>query len=218
MSPARVRDRSAPALTFGPLTARRFGDLERLFGPNGACAGCWCMWWKTTRAQYRAGRGEGNRRALARLVRSGAVPGLLAYAGAEPVGWCAVEPRRAYPRLARSRLLAPVDDAEVWSVTCFFVARPFRRQGVTRALLEAAAAHARRRGARTLEGYPVDAAAKVADASVYTGLATAFRAEGFEEVARRSPRRPIVRLALRPARAEGPRKGRRDSSRARRIT
>ena len=198
-----ARNRPAP-LGFHPLTPDRLLDLERLFGPRGACAGCWCMWWKTTRSEFDAGRGEGNRDAMRRQVRAGVVPGILAYAGDEPVGWCAVEPRSAYPRLARSRTLAPVDEAPVWSVTCFFVARAWRGKGVTAALLGAAAAHARRAGATALEGYPVAPRGETADAWLYTGLATTFARAGFEEVARRSPTRPVMRMRLGPSR---PRRG-----------
>lgn len=185
----------APKLTFKPLTPSRFVDLEALFGPNGACGGCWCMWWRLSRADYHRGRGKSNRRALRRLVGSGTVPGILAYAGKEPVGWCAVEPRSAYPRLARARSLAPVDDAPVWSITCFFVARRWRGKGLTRALAAVAVAHARKRGARLVEAYPVDPRGELADAWAYTGLASTFLRAGFREVARRSPTRPIVRKA-----------------------
>jgi GNAT superfamily N-acetyltransferase len=154
------------------------------------------MWWRLPRPAYQAGRGERNRRALKRLVCAGAVPGILAYAGGEPVGWCAVEPREAYPRLARSRTLKPVDDRPVWSITCFYVARPWRGRGVAAALIRAAAAHARGSGARLLEAYPVDPRGRIADAWLYTGLASTFARAGFREVARRSPTRPIVRRAL----------------------
>jgi GNAT superfamily N-acetyltransferase len=150
-----------------------------------------------------AGKGEGNRRAFEALVDGGAVPGILAYAGDEPVGWCAIEPRQAYPRFLRSRTLAPIDDAPVWSITCFYVARAWRGKGVTAALVDAAVAHARRGGASIVEAYPVDPAAHQADAFVYTGLASTFRRAGFDEVARRSRTRPIVRRELRakPSRA-----------------
>jgi GNAT superfamily N-acetyltransferase len=186
--PARVR-----TLAVRPVSPERWPDLERLFGPRGACAGCWCMWWKLPRAAWTAGKGEGNRRALEAIVSGGGVPGLLAYDGREPVGWVAIEPRAAYPRLARARTLKPVDDAPVWSITCFFVARSHRGRGVTRVLVDAAVAHARRRGARLVEGYPVDAAKPLADAWLYTGSLSTFRKAGFEEVARRTRTRPIVR-------------------------
>lgn len=130
-------------------------------------------------------------------MKAGHVAGLLAYDGGAPVGWVAIEPRAAYPRLARSRTLAPVDDAPVWSITCFFVARSHRGRGLTRALVEAAVRHARAQGARIVEAYPVDLRRDVADAWVYTGAASTFRALGFAEVARRSATRPVVRKALR---------------------
>jgi GNAT superfamily N-acetyltransferase len=190
---------SIPKLDVRPLTPERWPDLVGLFGPRGACADCWCMWWRLSRAEFDAGKAGGNRRGLERSVRSGRVPGLLAYDGGEPVGWVAVEPRAVFPRLARSRILAPVDDAPVWSITCFFVARSHRGRGVTRALVDAAVRHAKAGGARIVEAYPVDLARRTADAVVYHGAASTFRALGFEEAARRSPTRPILRRTLGPA-------------------
>jgi GNAT superfamily N-acetyltransferase len=199
----RRRDEAAPPppLSFHPLTPDRWPDLEALFGPRGACGGCWCMWWRIPRSAWKAGKGEGNRRALEGYVRGGAVPGILAYDGERPVGWVAIEPRAAYPGLDRSRNLAPVDDRPVWSLTCFFVARSHRGRGVTRALVDAALAHAREAGATLVEAYPVDYAKETGDAFLYTGVASTFRALGFEEVARRSPTRPVVRREVSVPRA-----------------
>lgn len=194
----------APKLAIRPLGPERWPDLLRLFGPRGACGGCWCTWWRLARKEFEAGKGGRNRRRLEAYVGAGHVPGLLAYDGDVPVGWVAVEPREAYPRLDRSRTLARVDEEPVWSITCFFVARPQRGRGVTRALIEAAVAHARAAGAPAVEAYPVAYDADVGDAFVYTGAASTFLALGFREVARRSPTRPIVRKVLR-ARRRGPR-------------
>jgi GNAT superfamily N-acetyltransferase len=178
------------------LTPSRWADFEKLFGQNGACAGCWCLWWRLPHNQWIAQKGEGNRKAMRSLVARRQTPGLLAYADGQAVGWCAVAPREQYPRLGTSRVLKPVDEQPVWSVTCFFVAREFRRRGVTVALLKAAADFARRRGGRILEGYPTEPRKDQADAFVFTGLASAFRQAGFREVARRSPTRPIFRRTL----------------------
>ncbi|MBI5067816.1 MAG: GNAT family N-acetyltransferase [Deltaproteobacteria bacterium] len=189
MSPTR-----RPAkVSVHPLTPGRWPDLVKLFGPSGACAGCWCMWWRMPNAAFAARRGADNRRALQRYVHAGNVPGLLAYRGAEPVGWVAVEPRAAYSRLTRSRLLAPVDEKPVWSVTCFYVDPEHRGRGLTRALIEAAVRHARARGAPAVEAYPVAVKSRVDDDVVYHGAASTFAKLGFREVARRSPSRPVVR-------------------------
>jgi len=112
-------------LSFHPATADRWRELEALFGPRGACGGCWCMWWRLPRAVYERQKGQPNKDALHALVAAGDPPGLLAYADDAPIAWCAIAPRDAYPVLERSRTLKRVDDRPVWSVTCFFVARPF---------------------------------------------------------------------------------------------
>jgi GNAT superfamily N-acetyltransferase len=184
-------------LSFHPVTPDRWSDLEALFGSRGACGGCWCMAWRLSPSDFARLKGDGNRRALRALVKKGEPTGILAYDGADPIGWCAVAPREATPRLERSKVLARLDDLPVWSVTCFFVARGRRKQGVTVALLRAAAAHARRAGARILEGYPMEPRqGELPAAFAWTGLASAFREAGFEEAARRSATRPIFRLTL----------------------
>lgn len=183
-----------------PATRSRWRDVERLFGPRGACAGCWCMWPRLTGPEFRRGRGTGHKRSLRRLVEGGAAPGMIAYRGGEPVGWCGIAPREQYLRLERSRVMARVDDQPVWSVVCFFVDRGARRAGVTTALLRAAVAHAARRGARIVEGYPLDAGGKkLADTFAWFGLAGAFESAGFKEVARRSATRPVMRYVVRRA-------------------
>lgn len=206
-----VQPRATPAIRCVAATAARWRDVERLFGDRGACAGCWCMWPRLSAAEFRRGCGAGNKRALRRLVSTGARPGLIAYQGGAPVGWCAVAPRVAYPRLERSRVMARVDEQPVWSIVCFFVDRTARGTGVTTALLRAAIEHAIRRGAGILEGYPLDSAGKrLADTFAWFGLATAFRRAGFKEVARRSRTRPVMRYVI----GEEPRKAHRPTGRS----
>jgi GNAT superfamily N-acetyltransferase len=155
------------------------------------------MVWLLPRAQFKRQKGEQNRQALKQIVDSGRAPGILAYAGAEPVGWCALAPREVYPTLGRSRVLAPVDDKPVWSIVCLFVAKPFRNKGVSKALLEAAVKYAREQGARIVEGYPFEPKTRLPDPFVWTGLTSAFIRAGFKEVLRRSKSRPIMRRRLR---------------------
>ncbi|MFI5165344.1 MAG: GNAT family N-acetyltransferase [Thermoanaerobaculales bacterium] len=189
--------KKGPRLEFHPLASDRWGDLEALFGPRGACGGCWCMSWLLTRRAFDEQKGEGNRRAFRKLVKSGTEPGIVAYADGEPIGWCAIAPRERYVRLERSRTLARVDEEPVWSIVCFFVTKELRRSGVSVALIKAAAEFAAARGAKMVEGYPVEPyAATMPAAFAWTGTAAAFRHAGFTEVARRSRTRPIMRLAV----------------------
>src|SRR5512138_188039 len=183
-------------LSFKPLKRNLWTDLEELFGPNGACAGCWCMFWKLRGKAFDEVRGYESRQMHKSIVDSGVVTGLLAYLHGEVVGWIAVEPRESYLRLAHSRNLKPVDDQPVWSITCFFVAKSARRQGITVELLKAAVEHVRKQGGRIVEGYPVEVHEKMSPPFLYTGTASAFQQAGFQEVARRAPTRPIFRFVI----------------------
>ncbi len=183
-------------LSFKPLKRNLWTDFEELFGLNGACAGCWCMFWKLRGKAFDAARGYETRQLHKSIVDSKKVTGLLAYLHGEVVGWVAVEPRSAYARLAHSRTLKPVDDQEVWSVTCFYVAKKFRRRGIAVELLKAAVEHVREQGGRIVEGYPVDAKTDISSASIFTGTASVFQQVGFQEVARRTPTRPIFRFSI----------------------
>jgi GNAT superfamily N-acetyltransferase len=184
-------------LTFEPLTPARSANFEKLFGKNGACAGCWCMWSRLTAAEYRRGKGARNKKAMRVLVTSGEVPGILAYAGNEAVGWCSVAPRGKFPRLEHSRTLKPLDDKPVWSTTCFFVRKDYRGTGLSVALLKAASRYVKSRGGRIVEGYPVDWGGKRwPSAWGWTGFVGAFRRAGFKEVARPAKTRPIMRRVV----------------------
>ena len=165
------------------------------------------MWWRLTTQESSRGWGEGNKRAFRQLVESGAIPGLLAYVDGQVAAWCAIEPREAYPRLNRSPTLKPVDDTPVWSVTCFFVAKGHRGKGVMRGLLRAATKYATQHGARIIEGYPVDARGRQRVYS-WTGYLSTFMRHSFVEVARRSPKRPIVRYPVESGRRTGRAAGR----------
>ncbi len=189
---------SSSKLEFHPLTPDRWPDLERLFGERGACGCCWCIWWRLKRSAFERQKGARNKKAFRELVRKVDPPGLLAYVSGQPVGWCAVAPRESFPVLERSRTLRRVDDQAAWSVACFFVARPFRRRGLSVRLLRAAVDYAKARGARIVEGYPVEPRkTSMPDAFAWTGLVATFRRAGFKEVLRRSPSRPIMRKGSR---------------------
>jgi GNAT superfamily N-acetyltransferase len=181
-----------------PLTPERWDDLVDLFGPErGANSGCWCMWWRISSKEFQTTGGASKRAQLEALVARGAKPGLLAYVDGSPVGWVAVAPRSQYSRLERSTKLYPVDDAPVWAISCFYIHRAHRRQGITEALCAAAVDYAAAQGAEQVEAYPIDTSGgKRASADLFTGKLATFLAAGFTEVARRAGR-PIVRKKLR---------------------
>jgi ribosomal protein S18 acetylase RimI-like enzyme len=186
-------------LAFRPVTPERWDDLVALFGPSGAYSGCWCMYLRESAKEFEENcpnGGAGNKARLGAIVEDGREPGLLAYDGTRPVGWVSVSPRDDYVRVLRSPVHKPIDDVDgVWSVACFFIAKEARGQHVADALLAAAVEHATQRGARVIEGYPIDAGdERRPSAEMWRGSVAQFERAGFEVVARRKPARPIVRL------------------------
>jgi GNAT superfamily N-acetyltransferase len=189
----------ATTYTIRPLTPDLWPAIEDLFGPLGACNGCWCMYWRIG-SLYRKQSRETNKKAFHRVVRQGPPPGLLAFHGDVPVGWCQLTPRRALPWLDRTRRLKRVDEAPVWSISCFYVRKGYRRRGVTSVLIEAAIKAAKAAGGTVLEAYPLDA--DLTPSASGTGYSSTFLRAGFKIVARRVPPRPIMRLDLHTANAE----------------
>jgi GNAT superfamily N-acetyltransferase len=183
------------------LTPDLWPAVERLFGERGACGGCWCQAWRIEKGErWSEIQGATARTRLRRGVKNGSVHGILAFDGAEPVGWCTFGPRLAFPRLDRARTLA-VDDAErVWSIPCFYVLRDHRHRGVASAMLEHALRAMKRRGAEIAEGYPTkpDASGRYIDSFSWTGTRSMFSHAGFRVAGNREGSKQRVRKTLRP--------------------
>ena len=139
-----------------------------------------------------------NKDELRQLVRSGHVPGLVGCVDGTPVGWISLGPREDYHKLARSRIMKPVDDTPVWSIVCTYVAMAYRGKGHQHRLLAAAVDYARHQGVRTLEAYPVDKPERSHDDFMFFGSRSLYERAGFREVVRRSPTRVVMRRRLRP--------------------
>ncbi len=201
---------SVEPLVVRPATIGRFDDIRPVIN-----RACWCQWWRMTAAEYggaanSGGRSssEAHRMALHDQCRVEPAPGVIAYLGENPVGWCGFGPRSSMRRLERSRTIPKVDDLPVWSVVCFSVRVGYRRRGVAKALLAAAIDYARAHGATCLEAYPTDPSGTRRDATFsYTGFTGMFEAAGFRrviETASHADRLPrwLMRLDLERATAE----------------
>ena len=127
--------------------------------------------------------------------------GLVAYLGDEPVGWVAVEPRIAYPKLrvpwtARSE---DKDDDGIWAVTCFCVRKGYRGRGITYPPARAAADFAREQGATAVEGYAMvtEPGLEITWGEVHVGAVQVFDDAGFTEVSAATKRRRVMRIDFR---------------------
>ena len=172
-----------PKIEIHPLAPDRWADFEKLFGPRGAYAGCWCMWPRMRSKDWTASKAAGRKGAVRDTVDSEQPPGLLAYVDREPVGWVALDRRERLEHFEHSRKLRQLDRPDgLWSIVCFVIDKGHRRQGLMSRLLEAALDHARQRGARVVEAYPIDPQGDLKSYHGFTGIASVFQRAGFVKV------------------------------------
>lgn len=176
-------------------------NIVSLFGPRGACGGCWCMSWRITPhgKTWTQAQGEPNRKAFKKLIESGKALGILAFDGKEPVGWCAFGLRADFPHLESAKAYHRDDIEKVWSINCFYINSGYRSRGVATLLAEAAVAAIKKRKGRIVEAYPAPLTKdgnKLPATFVWTGPEEMFKRLGFKEVQRLSYSRPLYRLEL----------------------
>jgi len=199
---------TTPEVMIVPANEASWEDLQAVLGTRGDPARCQCQRY---RMQFRESWASVGVEELAFRLRqqtdcghpeSTSTSGLVAYLDGEPVGWCAVAPRSAHPRLLRNtrvpwegRAEDKTDDS-VWAVTCFVTRAGFRRRGVSRSLARAAVDFARERGARALEGYPMitQPGQEITWGELHVGTRSIFEAAGFEEVSHPTLRRVVMRI------------------------
>lgn len=180
-----------------PLDITRWDDFVSLLGDRGGCGGCWCMSWRLKRHDFNQQKGNSNKLAMKALVEQNEKTGILAYIGGKPVGWCAVAPREVYLRLENSRVWKRIDDEPVWSITCFFVSKPYRRKGISFELVKGAIAYCMANNVKIIEGYPVvPYGDNIPDAFAWTGFPSVFEKAGFVVAERRSQSKPIMRYHI----------------------
>jgi GNAT superfamily N-acetyltransferase len=177
-----------------PLTPDLWPAFEDLFGKQGACYGCWCTYFRLPPAARRDNNNIRNKDFIRSRIERGPPPGLLAFNGDVAVGWCQLTARDQVPELDRAWRLTRVDDLPVWSLSCFYVRKGYRRQGITSVLIAAALKTAQHARAPALEAYPLDRT--LTPSTTSTGIASTFERAGFKTVACRVPPRPIMRHDL----------------------
>jgi GNAT superfamily N-acetyltransferase len=196
----------AAPVTVVPANQASWDDIQTIFGVRGFAARCQCQHFKIACSEWssvpQAERAFRLRQQTdCGYPESDTTSGLVAYRDEDPVGWCAVEPRSAYPRLRTMRVPwsgrdEDKDDDSVWAVTCFMVRVGFRRQGTSKALARATVDFARERGARALEAYPMITrpGEETTWGELFVGGRSIFAEAGFAEVSRPTKRRVVMRI------------------------
>ena len=184
-------------IQFETLTAANWPLFEQLMGEKGGCGGCWCMYFRLPVAAFKQNKHAGNKRMMHQLVKEAKPVGLMAIHKNEAIGWVALSPREDLYRIERSRTLKRIDDKQVWSISCFFIKKEYRKKGLSQLLIKAVIAYARKNNIMALEAYPViPYATKSPDVFLWTGILSAFTGNGFNVVKESGQSKTMVRLNI----------------------
>lgn len=165
--------------------AHDFADMATMFGPKKPESSvCWCLSWRLSSKENRELVGAQRADKVRQLCSRELAPGVLAYLDGEVVGWAGVAPRAELHPFANSRKIPHVDDLPVWSIWCIRVRPGYRKQGVSRALIDGAIDYARACGAPVVESYPVDNGDQRVDLTMaFVGTRSMFERAGFTKAA-----------------------------------
>lgn len=185
-------------VSFEPLTLQNWDKFEQLFGIKGACGNCWCMYYRLRKSDFQKGKADnGNKHAMKTFVGNGKPAGILGIYNGFAIAWCAFAPREDFIKLENSRVHKRIDDKPVWSIPCFFIAKKYRRQGVSVAMLKGIIRYAGANGIKVIEAYPaIPTKESLPDSFAWIGLYKSFERAGFKIVDRTSKNRPMVRYYI----------------------
>lgn len=165
-----------------PVTPDRFEDFADVVNRSRRVNHCWCLSPRLQVSEIEQLGGGNREQAMRRLCEREHPPGVVTYLDGQPVGWCNIGPRVEITRLARSRLIRPLDDVPVWSIVCVVVRSGHRRQGVTPRLLEGAVAYAASHGEPAVEAYPVDPPGRMNLTMAFVGTRSMFERAEFRVI------------------------------------
>jgi GNAT superfamily N-acetyltransferase len=184
-------------LSFKELAATNWKQYEELMGEKGGCGNCWCMYFRLPYKIFQENKPDGNKKLIKKLVNNDMPLGLIAFMNKKPFGWIALAPREDYIRIESSRVFKRIDDKPVWSITCFFIKKEYRRMGLSHQLIKGAVDFAKKKKIKILEAYPaIPYNEKVPHPFLWVGVLSSFIKNGFKIVKQSSKSRAMVRLEL----------------------
>lgn len=179
------------------LTMNNWKSFEYLMGEKGGCGGCWCTVFRQSTASFNENKYDGNKAFMRNLVMSGQRTGIIGFHNDKPIAWLAVSPREDYIKIDNSRAFKRIDLKPVWSITCFFISREFRRLGVSSQMIRHMIDKTTEAGITELEAYPaIPYSEKAPPAFLWVGVLSAFLKNGFRLVQQNGKSRAMVRYSI----------------------
>ena len=165
---------------------------------NGIFGGCWCIGYHPECGQ----QGIDYRAAKERRVRSGEAHAALVFDGdGRAQGWCQFGDPEELSNIKHAReYFKDAPPRPDWRITCFYVDRRHRRQGIARAALEGALEEIARCGGGLVEAIPEVTAGREAQGRfLFSASVELFEEHGFTRVRQVGKHAWIVSRTVHPS-------------------
>ena len=157
-----------------------FDDL--VMRHNGIFGGCWCIWFHPDGPERGQGA-EANRELKRRYVEEGKAHAALFFDGDEAIAWCEFGTPEELPTIHhRKQYDATKASDPDWRLTCIFIDKRYRRQGITELAIRGALDMIARAGGGVVEGYPhdlTDQTKKMSSSFLYNSTRSLYERLGF---------------------------------------
>lgn len=199
----RTAKTDMPGYTTRPLANDSWDAFAALVEEhNGVFGGCWCLSFHAEGKPNILSVAE-RRAAKQKRVRTGQAHAALVFDGDRCVGWCQFGSPDELPRIKNRRAYeaALAGEPPRWRITCFFVDRHHRKQGVAAAALQGALGQIADLGGGVVEAYPEDTSGNmVSPTFLHAGTLAMFEAAGFAPDRQIGKNKWVVRKTVRARR------------------
>lgn len=192
--------RSDEALTVRALSPETWEAFDALVQRhNGIFGGCWCTWFHPEDPERGPGP-EGSRESKRRCVDSGIAHAALVMAGEEAVAWAEYGTPAELPNIHhRKQYDAEKETDPDYRITCVFVDRRYRRQGLTETAIRGALDLIAQQGGGVVEAYPHDLThqtKKMSSSFLYNGTRRLYERLGFTYVRPKGLKNCVMRIEV----------------------
>lgn len=185
-------------LTSKPLTPDTWPAFARLVEKhNGIFGGCWCIAFHLTPGEKR--HGAAAYKAMKKeLVQEGRAHAALVFDGPNAVGWCQFGPTPELPNIRSKKAYEEgLGNLPDWRITCFFIDRERRGEGIATFALREALREIKHLGGGTVEAYPEDyTGQKISSSFLCSGTLGMFEKAGFKKTRKIAMHRWVVAKRL----------------------
>jgi len=163
---------------------------------NGVWGGCWCTYFHDT-PNDRIRSFEDNRLLKKELVKTHRAQAALVFHNDLCIGWCHYGSPNELTNIYHKREVESKTQIPDYRITCIFIDRDYRKQGLWEFVLNGALLQIKQAGGGVVESYPQDTKGnQVTSSFLYNSTRQIFERSGFQYIDTKGKNHCIMRISI----------------------